>query len=83
MSPPTPDEVRLMHAYASARRNPEQPFDIVVEGETPGDDLQAAAQIVWPYVQAGASWWIEAQWTADSLEVVMKRLRAGPPKVLP
>ena len=49
-----------MSAYVrrSARRR--APFDIVLEGETPGDDPAAAAAIVRPYAEAGATWWIEA-----------------------
>ena len=80
MSPATPDEVREMGAYVKVQRTETTPFDIVLEGETPGDDPVAAAAIVHPYAEAGATWWIEAMWTAPSLDTVLKRLRQGPPE---
>jgi hypothetical protein len=79
MSPATPDEVREMSAYVKAQREETTPFDIVLEGETPGDDPAAAAAIVRPYAEAGATWWIEARWTAPDLEQVLERIRQGPP----
>ena len=53
-----------MRAYVQAQREETPPFDIVVEGETPGEDPAAAAAIVRPYAEAGATWWLEARWTA-------------------
>ena len=43
MSPATPQEVSEMRAYVQAQRTETTPFDIVVEGETPGEDPAAAA----------------------------------------
>ena len=80
MSPATPDEVGEISAYIKAQRMGTTPYDIILEGETPGDDPAAAAAIVRPYTEAGATWWIEARWTAPSLEAVLGRLRQGPPK---
>jgi alkanesulfonate monooxygenase SsuD/methylene tetrahydromethanopterin reductase-like flavin-dependent oxidoreductase (luciferase family) len=80
MSPATPQEVGEMRAYVTAQRAEKRPFDIVVEGETPGDDPVAAAAIVRPYVEAGATWWLEARWTAPDLAMVLERIRQGPPK---
>lgn len=80
MSPPTPNEVRAMVAYAAARRPAHEPFDVVVEGETPGDDLPAARAQVQPYAEAGATWWIEALWTAPNLDRVRTRIVQGPPR---
>ena len=77
-----------MRTYVEANRPPEntgQPFDIVVEGVTPGDDPAAAAAQVRPWAEAGATWWIEAMWAANEqengLEFVRQRIRQGPPKV--
>jgi len=80
MSPATPDEVREMSAYVRAQRAKATPYDIVLEGETPGQDLGAAAAIVHPYAEAGVTWWLEARWTASSMDAVLERLRQGPPK---
>jgi hypothetical protein len=75
------DDLRDMKAYIDERRTADTPFDIVVEGETPGDDANLADAIIRPYAEAGATWWIEARWTAPNLDVVRERLRQGPPKV--
>ena len=78
--PVTPDDLREMKAYIHANRTESGPFDIVVEGETPGEDAAEAASIVRPLADAGATWWLEAMWTAPSLDHVRKRLKQGPPK---
>ena len=80
MSAATPDEVHEMSAYVKAQRTETSPFDMVLEGETPGDDPAAAAAIVRPYAEAGATWWIEAMWTAPDEAQVLRRIRQGPPE---
>lgn len=84
----TLEEVRELSAYIAEHRPPEQrrqSFDIVVEGATPGEDKAQAAAIVQPWLDAGATWWIEADWTvmdkADAHERIAARLRQGPPRV--
>jgi alkanesulfonate monooxygenase SsuD/methylene tetrahydromethanopterin reductase-like flavin-dependent oxidoreductase (luciferase family) len=56
-------------------------FDIVVEGNTkPGPEAVEEAH---RWAQAGATWWLEADWQlpADGLvEACLDRLRAGPPR---
>ncbi len=54
-------------------------YDIIVEGKTPGDNPQAAEAQLRPWQQAGATWWIEADWQIDQAEQVLKRIRQGPP----
>ncbi|MGH3734258.1 MAG: LLM class flavin-dependent oxidoreductase [Micromonosporaceae bacterium] len=61
-------------------------YDVVWEGTTPADDPRAAAETVRPWADAGATWWIEADWNAmesDVLAYARQRLRAGPPRVTP
>jgi hypothetical protein len=79
MGPVTPDEIRDIKGYVDETRTQTTPFDIVVEGETPGDDRTKAASIVRPYAEAGATWWIEAMWSASELESVQTRIAQGPP----
>jgi alkanesulfonate monooxygenase SsuD/methylene tetrahydromethanopterin reductase-like flavin-dependent oxidoreductase (luciferase family) len=81
----TLDEIRAMRAYVAAHRTETTPFDIVVEGEdTPGDDPERAAAMVRPWVEAGATWWIESRWNArgqpDGLDLVRRRIQQGPPR---
>lgn len=72
----TPDDVRAMKAWIAEHRKLDTPFDIILEGQTPRDQAKFEA-----YADAGMTWWIEANWTAPSLEDVRERLRKGPPKI--
>jgi len=56
MSQATPSEILEMKKFIEANREQETPFDIVIEGQTPGDDPHKAASIVHPYKEAGATW---------------------------
>jgi len=59
------------------------PFDVVVDGTTPADDPEAAAAIARAHAEAGATWWVEADWTdwADSsIDRLRSRIIAGPPR---
>jgi alkanesulfonate monooxygenase SsuD/methylene tetrahydromethanopterin reductase-like flavin-dependent oxidoreductase (luciferase family) len=78
----TPEEIGEIRAYVAAHRSGGGPFDIVVEGTTPGNDAGAAAEIVQPWADAGATWWIEAMWEAAGLDQVRSRVRQGPPLVV-
>ena len=74
----TPETVREIKGYVEKQRVPDHPFDVVMEGETPGEDPEAAASIVRPFVEAGATWWIESPWTLPN-EDLSRRIRQGPP----
>ncbi len=59
-------------------------YDVIVEGHTPADDPAAAAAQVRPWAEAGATWWIDADWSAGKDEVLrtsLERLAAGPPRL--
>jgi alkanesulfonate monooxygenase SsuD/methylene tetrahydromethanopterin reductase-like flavin-dependent oxidoreductase (luciferase family) len=77
----TPVEVREMKAWIDARRTAGGPFDIVVEGETPAGDPAAALRAVGPYRDAGATWWIEAEWSLSNPDELAARVRGGPPRI--
>jgi alkanesulfonate monooxygenase SsuD/methylene tetrahydromethanopterin reductase-like flavin-dependent oxidoreductase (luciferase family) len=77
----TPETIREIREYVWEHGKGDD-FDIVWEGETPGDDPEAAASIVRPYAEAGATWWIEAPWTPpNASEDLRRRIRQGPPRV--
>ena len=71
--------------YVEANRTETSPFDIVMEGETPGDDPEQAAAIIGKWADAGATWWIESRWElprdADGLKLVRERILQGPPQL--
>jgi alkanesulfonate monooxygenase SsuD/methylene tetrahydromethanopterin reductase-like flavin-dependent oxidoreductase (luciferase family) len=75
----TPDHVREMREYIKKTRSTNSPFDIIIEGETPGDDPETAESIIRPFADAGATWWIESNWTATDLNQIKARVKKGPP----
>ena len=78
--PLTPQDVRAIKRYIDEQRTLTTPFDIVIEGETPGDDQDRAHSIVKEWLDASATWWIEARWGATSTDEVRARIRQGPPQ---
>ncbi len=75
----TPDDLRRMIDFIEAHRSETTPFEVVMEGITPGDDPRRASEIIRPWQEAGATWWIESRWE-DPDHVVLTRLRQGPPR---
>ncbi len=77
----TPEVVREIRAYVEKNREPDDAFDIVCEGQTPGEDAERAASMVRPYAEAGATWWIESPWTPPNApEDLRRRIGQGPPR---
>ena len=79
---PTPDDIRAIAEHASRERAAaglSGPWEIVVEGSTPADDPAAAAAESRRWADAGATWRLEADWSAASLDDVRRRIAAGPP----
>jgi alkanesulfonate monooxygenase SsuD/methylene tetrahydromethanopterin reductase-like flavin-dependent oxidoreductase (luciferase family) len=75
-------EIRAIAEYIERERPAElrdRAFEIVVQGSTPAGKPAAAAKKVRPYTEAGATWWIEANWNAATVESVRRRIKAGPP----
>jgi hypothetical protein len=77
----TPEDIQAMKAYIDEYRSQTTPFDIVQEGETPGDDLEQARAIVRPYAEAGATWWNESRWSFPPIKELRKRIQQGPPRI--
>jgi alkanesulfonate monooxygenase SsuD/methylene tetrahydromethanopterin reductase-like flavin-dependent oxidoreductase (luciferase family) len=73
-----PEAVGEMRAWIGERRSLEG-FDIVVEGTTPAGDRSAAAEAVRPWREAGATWWIESDWSSLDAGATRRRIEAGPP----
>ena len=75
-----PETIREIKDYARENRDETTPFDIVWEGQTPGEDPVRAASIVRTYAEAGATWWIESPWTPpNEPEDLRARIRQGTP----
>jgi hypothetical protein len=81
---PSPALMRQMCDWLAEQGVPAG-YDVLAEGETPADDPDAAAATVAPWIDAGATWWLETRWAmphhSDSrLREVHDRLAAGPPR---
>jgi alkanesulfonate monooxygenase SsuD/methylene tetrahydromethanopterin reductase-like flavin-dependent oxidoreductase (luciferase family) len=85
----TPVDVRDMVRYLAVHRTSGEPFDVVIAGETPGDDPPQAGATVEAYEAAGATWWIEGLnpwrfgWTGNGAwpgAAIQARIRQGPPR---
>ncbi|GAA3086981.1 LLM class flavin-dependent oxidoreductase [Kribbella aluminosa] len=59
-------------------------YDVVAEGVTRAGDARAA-DTVRPWAEAGATWWIDADWSsldrATTRPAAERRLKAGPPRI--
>lgn len=78
----TPDDVRAIAEHAGRERAAaglDGAWEIVVEGSTPADDPAAAEAEARRWADAGATWRLESDWAAPSLEAVRRRIAAGPP----
>ena len=79
-----PEELRERKATIEALRSNLSSFDIITEGETPHDNPERAAAIVRPYIEAGATWWLESMWEWEGVTRnydMRTRIRSGPPRI--
>ena len=78
------DDVHAIKADIALHRFAATPFDIVVEGRTPGNDPDRAAEVTRRWADAGATWWIEAMWGDPDQPVdydaIRRRIQPGPPR---
>ncbi|MQA84050.1 MAG: LLM class flavin-dependent oxidoreductase [Streptosporangiales bacterium] len=78
------EAVRWIREQRAAEELPRDGYEMVMEGTTPADDPRAAAETVRPWAAAGATWWLDADWSTMEPPVVResaeRRLRAGPPR---
>jgi hypothetical protein len=71
------EEIREMKAWL-AERAPGRTHDIIVEGDSSSGDNTAFVRSMH---EAGATWYIEAMWSATDAAAVLERVRQGPPRV--
>jgi alkanesulfonate monooxygenase SsuD/methylene tetrahydromethanopterin reductase-like flavin-dependent oxidoreductase (luciferase family) len=77
----SPTELAEVTDSVRSARSEDGPFDIVVEGSTPGEDRDLAAMTVRQWAGAGATWWMETMWQApDGPAEVRARIGQGSPR---
>jgi hypothetical protein len=88
----SPVDIREMKTYIEEQRAQsrvvpaDRPYDIVIGGDTPDEDPARTADIIRPYAEAGATWWLEAIWKTfykhpGDIEILRKRIHQGPPQL--
>lgn len=68
----TPDDYRAMVEWLR-EQGVDDRFAFVAEGESTGPEDVA------PWKDAGATWWLEAAWSAEDHAAIRARVEAGPP----
>jgi alkanesulfonate monooxygenase SsuD/methylene tetrahydromethanopterin reductase-like flavin-dependent oxidoreductase (luciferase family) len=78
----TPEQLSEIVAYVDEHReDASAPYDVAIEGYSDGDDPAADFELVERYREVGLTWWIERlDWFRGPLDVVRRRLEAGPPR---
>jgi alkanesulfonate monooxygenase SsuD/methylene tetrahydromethanopterin reductase-like flavin-dependent oxidoreductase (luciferase family) len=74
----TPEVITRIRDWVGARRSLDG-FEIVAEGTTPSSDRGAAAETVSEWRDAGATWWVESDWSTFAVDSQRRRIEAGPP----
>jgi len=73
----TPTDLHEALAYIQSQRQDATPFDVAFAGVT---EATSAAEVIDPYAQAGATWWLEGIWVErGTVQQMRERIRQGPP----
>src|SRR6267143_22284 len=68
------EDIRKIRDSIVQQRTGDRPFEIIAGGLT-----ATGPQVVRPFVEAGATWWVEGDMGSLSLARLRERLRQGPP----
>lgn len=83
--PPTSQDRRELRTWL-AEHGARADIDMIAEGQTRGDDPDAAAYVA-AHGEDGCTWWLEVRWEASEegspVELIRKRIAAGPPRPKP
>jgi alkanesulfonate monooxygenase SsuD/methylene tetrahydromethanopterin reductase-like flavin-dependent oxidoreductase (luciferase family) len=75
----SPAELAELVRYVYEHRPAGTPLDVVLEGQTAGEDPAADREKVAQYREAGLTWWVEKLgWFRGELADVRRRIAAGP-----
>ena len=76
---PDPDFVRTIKAYVDENHPQPDKFDIISGGTTPGRSKKRAVETARSFMEAGATWWVESDWSANRKKI-LARIHQGPPR---
>ncbi len=86
-APPwAPAEIQEMRDWVKKEAPEKKSFDIIVGGSTSAKDKKKAVQKAEPFVDSGATWWLENFYNLfgkspeEHVKCVRERIQAGPPK---
>ncbi len=77
-NPPSLAEITAWIRSERAARGLDGPYDVVVSGTTSPEDPDRATATLRAAADAGATWWVEADWAAVSVDALRARIVAGP-----
>jgi alkanesulfonate monooxygenase SsuD/methylene tetrahydromethanopterin reductase-like flavin-dependent oxidoreductase (luciferase family) len=78
-----PGRIKEVASFVARERDPAlrgRPFEIIVEG-TSEHDAREASTVIRPLAEAGATWWVESDWSGATVDSLRQRIRAGPPQL--
>ncbi|MBA2469643.1 MAG: LLM class flavin-dependent oxidoreductase [Chloroflexia bacterium] len=79
---PEPADLAAIGSWLAEHRTQHGPFDVILEGVSPGDDPAWTEGTLRPLAEAGGTWWIESRWEApNDVETLIARIRQGPPRL--
>ncbi len=73
---PRPDDAAAVREWLTEQGLPGS-FDLIADGETPGDKPALAREIAATWSEAGCTWWLETRWSRR--DTMGERITAGPP----
>lgn len=74
----TPDEIRTMVAYIQRHRQNTKNFDVIMF-DAQGFEKNQIAERLFPYAEAGVTWWLDCSCWSQSLAGMRKHILQGPP----
>jgi alkanesulfonate monooxygenase SsuD/methylene tetrahydromethanopterin reductase-like flavin-dependent oxidoreductase (luciferase family) len=77
-NPPALAEVTAWVTRERAAAGLDGPYEIVVSGSTSPEEPDRAAATLRSAADAGATWWVEADWADASVDALRARIAAGP-----
>jgi hypothetical protein len=75
-----PDEIGALKDYVIKHHAQPDRFDIVAGGITSGRSRKKDIETVRPFIEAGATWWVDSSLSYDTKEI-RARIRRGPPRL--